>query len=155
MKAEIKTFDDIQEISLEGFKTVSSDMFYGSTRPTVSTLTLWRDSISFNKASFTVLNCCERIRIEVNSKTKRILAIPVTTRDRDGIKWIKDIKHPAAKKLFCSSFTTLLFKEWGLSREKAYRTEGHIVAADQKVMMLYDFTKCESWITPEGAKKDV
>ena len=74
--------DEIQEINLEGFQVVSGDLFTNYTRTSNPTVTLWHSSISFSKASLTLLNGCERIRVEINPNSKCLLIVPVTIKDK-------------------------------------------------------------------------
>ena len=107
--------DEIQEINLEGFQVVSGDLFTNYTRTSNPTVTLWHNSLSFSKASLTLLNGCERIRVEINPNSKCLLIVPVTIKDKD------------------------------LDPEFVYRTIGRVVTAKNKVMILFDFNKAESW----------
>ena len=137
--------EEIQEIDVTGFKVVSSDYFHGNYRLNVPTLTMWHTYISFSKASLSALNNCERVRIEVDSASRRILVIPVTTADRDGIKWLKPGKTPEARKLECKEFTMPIFNLWEWSPKRVYRAVGRLVMSDKKLMLLFDFKKCEDW----------
>ena len=93
--------DLIPEISHDGFQIVSGDMFRHMHRISLPSATLWHNSISFNKASIHALNNCERIRIEVNSKTKCILIVPVTMKDKNNVQWLKNNKDPQSRKIEC------------------------------------------------------
>ena len=138
----------IDEISLEGFKIVSGDLFMHAPRRSCPTCTIWRDSIGFSKRAVEELNTCERIRIQVHPDKRCILIVPVTMNDKDGIRWIKNTKEPAARKMTCKSFTSQLFEVWGLDPRCAYRANGRVVTSDHKVMLLFDFLDPETWTTP-------
>ena len=84
---------EIQEISKDGFQVVSAEMFQCSQRSAAPSMTLWFNSISFNKAALIALNNCERVRIEVNIEKKMILLIPVTAKDKDNVRWMKTGKR--------------------------------------------------------------
>ena len=101
--------DEIQEINLEGFQVVSGDLFTNYTRTSNPTVTLWHSSISFSKASLTLLNGCERIRVEINPNSKCLLIVPVTIKDKDNIHWVKGIKDPVPRKMECKRFTSHLY----------------------------------------------
>lgn len=141
------------EISLEGFQIVKGEMFAHATRTMDPTCTLWPTSICCNKVSLTVLNNCTNIRIEINSETRCMLIIPVTEKDRDAVRWAKNVKDPVARKIDCPRFTSQLYETWGWDKEYVYRANGRIVTADNKVMLLFDFSAPESWMTPEAKKK--
>ena len=137
--------DGIQEISLDGFQVVSGEMFTNYTRTTNPTVTLWNSSLSFSKAALISLNGCERIRLEINPNTKCLLIVPVTTKDKDNVNWVKGIKEQVPGKMECKRFTAQLYKTWNLNPEFVYRTAGRVVTAKNKVMLLFDFNKAESW----------
>lgn len=138
-------YDEIQEITTDGFQVVSGDLFRSVLRSNLPTLTFWPNSISFSKASLVALNACERIRIEINTQTRCLLIIPVTERDKDNVRWLKRSKEPCAKKIECIAFTSKLYDTWGWKKDLAYRSVGRIVSSDKKIMLLYDFTVPETW----------
>ena len=135
----------IKEISLEGFKVVSGDMFAHLPRKSEATCTLWPTAMSFSKQALIFLGNCEHIRIEVNAAKKGLLVVPVTTKDRDCVRWIKSIKNPTVRKMECCNCTRQLYETWGLNGELNYRAVGKLVTADNKVMLLFDFSNPESW----------
>lgn len=136
---------NIPEISIEGFQIVGGDMFSHTPYLSEPSCTINFTGISFNKMSVSALNNCERVRIEINPKTKCLLIVPVTIKDKDGIRWTKNIKNPIAKKIECKLFTSKLYEMWKWDVENDYRAVGKIVCADKKVMMLYDFSEPETW----------
>ena len=136
----------IQEISIEGYQVVSGSMFSHMPRNMGPTCTIWPGSINFSKYSLFMLNKCEHVRIEVNSAKRKILIIPVTSADRDGIRWIKNGKQSIEpRKMECKQFTAPLYEAWGWDEECVYRASGQLVTADQKVMLLFDFNNPEQW----------
>ncbi len=139
------TLSSIQEISMDGFQVVSGDMFNQVQRTNTPTITLWYNSISFGKASLVSLNTCDRIRIEVNPAKKCILLVPATSKDKDSVRWLKSGKYPQSRKIDCVQFTSKLYETWGWKKENCYRTTGRLVMADQKVMLLFDFSEPECW----------
>ena len=145
----------IKEISLDGFKVVSGEMFAHLPRKSDATCTLWPSAISFSKQSLILLGNCEHVRIEVNVKTKGLLVVPVTSKDRDCIRWIKNVKEPTVRKMECTHFTKQLYEAWGLNLEQVYRAIGKLVAADNKVMLLFEFTDAETWKKPEAGGRSV
>ena len=112
----------------------------------------WPTSISFNKMALQTLNNCERIRIEINPKTKGMLLFPVTAQDKDGIRWTKGVKDPVARKIECKAFATQLYEVWGLDSACIYVAAGKIVTADKMVLLLFDFSNAESWRAKSKAK---
>ena len=108
-----------------------------------------------DKAALTAVNNCERIRIEVNAQAKAILVVPVTIKDRDNVRWTKSQKEPAPRKIECVAFASQLYKIWNWNREETYRATGRVVKADKKVMLLFDFTKPEKWVTKARKEKSV
>ena len=136
---------DLQEVSMEGFQVVSSSMFSHFPRTSEPSCTMWYSSISFSKSAVNALNGCERVLIQVNAKTKGILIVPVTSKDKDGIQWLKDSKIVEAKKMDCKAFTSQLFQTWGFDPEYVYRSYGRVVTAEKKIMLLFEFKNPESW----------
>ena len=135
--------DEVQDISMDGFQVVSADLFCNYLRFDAPTITLWIDQISFSKAAVKALNNCERIRMEVNSQSRQILLIPVTTKDKDGIKWM--ITEPHGRKLECRAFSEKLYQAWGWDTDRVYKVPGRIVVSDQKIMLLFNFNNPDSW----------
>lgn len=136
---------ELPEISMEGFQVVSGELFVHLPARKDPSCTIWYTSISFSKTSLYALNCCERVLIKVNSKTKCILLVPVTAKDKDGVRWVRGVKEPTTRKIECREFTSQLYKTWELNPNMIYRTYGRIVTANKKVMMLFDFSDSESW----------
>ncbi len=145
------TFEELKEVSLEGFQVVSGDMFRHVTRMNLPAVTLWYNSMSFSKAAVTALNNCERIRIEVNPSKKCILLTPVTSKDKGAVRWAKTGKEVQPRKIECLEFTSQLFDGWGWERKNVYRTIGRIVTSDRKLMLLCDFSDPETWPMKEKA----
>ena len=83
----------IEEVSLEGFQIVASDMFIHLPRKSEATCTIWPSRVSFSKLTLSALNNCEFVRIEVNPRTKCLIVVPVTSSDKDSIRWIKGAKE--------------------------------------------------------------
>ena len=136
---------DLQEVSMEGFQVVSGSMFSHFPKTSEPSCTLWYSSISFSKSAVSALNGCERVLIQVNAKSKGILIVPVSSKDKDGILWLKDSKIVQAKKMDCKLFTSQLYETWGFDPEYVYRSYGRLVTSDKKVMLLFEFNRPESW----------
>ena len=138
--------DNFPEINIEGFQVVKGDMFQVTYRRQAITLSIWNDEMSFSKAAIDALHGCERIRIEINPSNRNILIIPVTEQDKDNVRWAKvgtDGIRP--RKINCIRFSRLLYKTWGWDLEMAYKAEGKVVTYNQKVLLLFDFSKAEFW----------
>ena len=140
----------IKEISLDGFQIVSGQMFCHMPRMSVPTLTINPKGLSFNKAAIEALNCCEHIHIEVNDKRRGVLIVPVTVKDRDGIRWLKSGKTIQGKSVECARFANHLYGIWGWESDSRFRSAGKLVSSDGKVMLLFDFSQPETW---QGRKK--
>ena len=141
----------IKEISIDGFQVVSSNMFSHMPRSFGPACTLWSNSINFSKYALEALNRCENIRIEVNPVKRCLLIIPVTSSDRDGVRWVKNAKGTIEpRKMECRQFTTPLFDTWGWDKDCVYRAPGQLVTADKKVMLLFNFNDPESWRLKES-----
>lgn len=145
-------FASFQEISLDGFQVVSSSMFSHMPRYMTPTCTLWSKRICFSKYALYALNKCELVRIEVNTGKRSILITPVTSADRDAVRWVRKVKQDIEpRKMECKDFTMPIFDAWGWDKEYVYRAKGQIVTSDQKVMMLFDFSYPEKWKCKEKA----
>jgi len=136
---------NIKEINLDGFQVVSGEMFAHLPRKSDATCTLWPTAMSFSKQALVLLGNCEHIRIEVNPARKGLLVVPVTVKDRDCVRWIKSIKSPTIRKMECCQFARQLYETWNFNPDLNYRAIGKLVAADNKVMLLFDFSDPESW----------
>lgn len=144
---------ELPEISMDGFQVVSGEMFVHLPRKNEPSCTLWYNSVCFGKMAVVALNTCERIRIEVNTKTKCILIVPVTIKDKDGVRWVTGSKEPQPRKIDCKAFTSQLFQAWGFEKDFVYRSYGRVVTADKKVMLLFDFNNVEHWKSKTPVKE--
>lgn len=138
-------FADLPEVSMDGYQVVSSSMFSHFPKTSEPSCTLWYTSISFGKSAVKALNACDRVLIQVNAKSRGILIVPVSSKDKDGIPWLRDSKIVEAKKMDCKAFTSQLYQTWGFDPEYVYRSYGRVVKAENKVMLLFEFKNCESW----------
>ena len=145
----------IEELSLDGFKIVKSEMFLHLPRKSEPTCTLWPTCISFSKMALQLLNCCEFIRMEVNPTTKSLLVVPTTSSDKNSMRWIKGTKELGVRKFESKVFGDELYKAWDLDPEYNYRANGRLVSARKKVMLLFEFSDAEMWKTKSGAQKNV
>lgn len=140
----------IEEISLDGFQIVGSEMFIHQPRKGEATCSIWPSKLGFSKLVLTSLNNCEFVRIEVNPKNKCLLVIPVNSSDKNCIRWIKGQKHLSVRNMESKRFGTEIYNTWGLDPNCNYRALGRLVTANQKVMMLFDFNKAEVWKAKKG-----
>lgn len=152
---QFSTVETFPEINIEGFQVVKGDMFQVTYHRQAITLSIWNDEISFSKAAIDALHGCEHIRIEINPTSRNMLIIPVTAQDKDNVRWAKagpDAIKP--RKINCIRFTKLLYKTWGWDLEMAYKVEGRVVTYNQKVMILFDFSKAECWKSKRTIKNE-
>ena len=146
----MNSFATLEEISLEGYQIVKSEMFFRFPRKNDPTCTIWPTCMSFSKLALTKLNNCEYVRIEVNPKTKRLIVIPVSSSDKNSIRWIKGQKENNTRKLESKQFGAEIYKAWKLDSEYNYRASGRLVSSkDNKVMLLFDFNNAEVWKTKQ------
>ena len=141
----MNSFVALEEVSLDGFQIVKSEMFLHCTQKKDPTCTLWPHRISFNKLSLMKLNNCEYIRIEVNPVTKCLLVVPAPSTDKNSIRWIKGKKETSPRVLESRSFGSEIYKAWELDEEYNYRAVGKLVSAGKKVMLLFDFKEADVW----------
>ena len=142
----------IEEVALDGFQIVSSDMFIQRPRNGDPTCSIWPTQLSFNKVSISSLNNCEYVRIEVNPKTKCLVVIPVTSSDKDGIRWVHGKKELFTRTMKSVRFGELIYNTWGLDPEYNYRAFGKLVTVKKKVMILFDFNDAELWKSNKDGK---
>lgn len=142
--------EQVDEISLEGFKVVSGDYFTYSSRCTEPTITIWDGSIGFSKQDIVLLNNCENIRIHIHSEEKKILCVPTLSNDKDSIRWIKKSTPIEARKISCMKLTEKLYEMWEWDKDFIYRSKGKLVTSGKKVMLLFDFENAEKWKRPEA-----
>lgn len=146
-------FATFEEISLDGFQIVKSEMFVQMARRSDPTCTIWPTRLSFSKLSLTKLNNCEYVRIEVNPKTKSLIVIPVSSSDKNSIRWLTGQKECTTRKLESRQFGADIYRVWKLDREYNYRARGRLVSSkDNKVMLLFDFKNAEAWKTKQLEK---
>ncbi len=139
-----------EQMSLDGFQIVPSEMFIHLPQKSRPTCTIWPTRLGFSKLVLTSLNNCEYVRIEVNSKTKCLVVMPVTSSDKNCIRWIKGGKELRVRNMESKIFGSQLYKSWELDTEYNYRAIGRLVTANKKVMMFFDFKEAESWKTNRG-----
>ena len=142
--------EKINEISMEGFRVVSSDFFTNMTRTQAPTLTIWDGSIGFCKSDITLLNGCENVLIHINSEARKILIVPTSSSDKDAVRWVKKSHPREGRKISCKKLTDSMFDIWKWDREYIYRTVGRLVTSGNKVMLLFDFSEPECWKRPEA-----
>ena len=145
-------FSPIEEMSLDGFQIVNASMFVHLPRKSDATCTIWPTRISFSKLALENLHFCEFIKIQVNPKTKCLLVVPVSSSDKDSIRWSKGGKEKTVRNMESRAFGEQLYRSWGLDMEYNYRSIGRLVSVNQKIMLLFDFNQAEMWKgkKPEG-----
>ena len=143
-------FSPIEEMTIDGFQIVSASMFHHPPRKCEATCTIWPTRISFNKLTLEKLHYCDYIKIQVNPTTKCLILSPVTSSDKDSIRWVKGEKEKFLRNLESKAFGEQLYQKWGLDADYNYRTVGRLVTVNQKVMILFDFNHPEVWKTTKS-----
>lgn len=124
----------LEQISLEGFQKVSGELFIKRAEPFIS---LWEDGIAFNKTCIESLGGCDTVGLQVNSEKRWIVAMPVSSDDKDAIFW-KPTGTQKFKKLECRRFTKRIFDLWGWNEDTHFRIPGQIAAVGDKIVLLFD-----------------
>ena len=124
----MSSFSTIEELSMEGFEIVRSDYFTHLPRKGDATCTLWPTKISFSKMALIQLNNCEYVRIEVNPKSKCLLVVPVSSNDKNSIRWIKGQKEFNTRNMESKAFGDEVYRSWNLDSDFNYRTTGRLVS---------------------------
>ena len=84
-----------------------------------------------------------------------MLIIPCNSNDKDGVRWVKNIRDPKPRKFECKLFTNTVFEMWGWERDQAYRAAGQIMLSGKQVVMVFDFSNAETWINRKSGSKEV
>lgn len=142
--------EQYNEISMDGFKVVSSDFFCTVSRVSAPTITVWGGSIGFSKQDLLLLNSCENVLMQINAENKKILVVPTSSKDKDAIKWVKKTNPLEAKKFSCPKLTDNLYDAWNWDKDYIYRATGRLVTVQNKVMLYFDFSEPEKWKKPEA-----
>ena len=142
--------EQYNEISMDGFKVVSSDFFCTVSRVAAPTITVWDGSIGFSKQDLLLLNSCENVLMQINAENKKILVVPTSSKDKDAIKWVKKTNPLEAKKFSCPKLTDNLYDAWNWDKDYIYRATGRLVTVQNKVMLYFDFSEPEKWKKPEA-----
>lgn len=142
--------EQYNEISMDGFKVVSSDFFCTVSRVSAPTITVWDGSIGFSKQDLLLLNSCENVLMQINAENKKILVVPMSSKDKDAIKWVKKTNPLEAKKFSCPKLTDNLYDAWNWDKDYIYRATGRLVTVQNKVMLYFDFSEPEKWKKPEA-----
>ena len=142
--------EQYNEISMDGFKVVSSDFFCTVSRVSAPTITVWDGSIGFSKQDLLLLNSCENVLMQINAENKKILVVPTSSKDKDALKWVKKTNPLEAKKFSCPKLTDNLYDAWNWDKDYIYRATGRLVTVQNKVMLYFDFSEPEKWKKPEA-----
>lgn len=142
--------EQYNEISMDGFKVVSSDFFCTVSRVSAPTITVWDGSIGFSKQDLLLLNSCENVLMQINAENKKILVVPTSSKDKDAIKWVKKTNPLEAKKFSCPKLTDNLYDAWNWDKDYIYHATGRLVTVQNKVMLYFDFSEPEKWKKPEA-----
>ena len=141
----------IKTVSLDRFQVVQRKYFSRLTEPM---MTIWESAVAFNTASHDALNNCECIEIYVNEKAKSIAIMPVPSKDKEAVQWIRGSKKYKYNRIECTMFARQIFKSWGLDPQYHYRTPGKLVQCDKKLMILFDFSHYEVWSGSKMVKEN-
>lgn len=143
----------IEGIDLSGFQVVDSSFFTHFLGPS---MTIHKTAISFNSASVESLNNCENVNIMVNYEKKRVLVKPVSSSEKDAIRWHKGKNSSKSPRLECTYLAKQIFEHWNFDEENRYRTLGRLVKGgkDNKLMLLFDFSDPQTWQGRSMVKND-
>ena len=142
MESPIQT---IGTIDLDGFQVVKAELFAHLPRTYSPSCTLWPSKICFNKQALQALNNCETVLIQVNAVTKGLVVMPVHSRDKDAVRWVKGQKTIDTRTMEAKRFCDELYKTWDLDRSFNYRTPGRLVTAGNKIVLYFNFAEAEKW----------
>ena len=138
----MRTFNELSldEVSMEGFSIVNGEYFK---KPIEPILTIRDHCLTFNGAAYKALNLVNSIQIFVHKTNRRILVTPASSDDQNSLIWLKNPTDLSSHSLECTSFARQLFQTYGWIQQNAYRSSGRLVTANNKVMLLFDFSNPE------------
>ncbi len=131
----------LENITLEGFELVGKQFFEQNNEPL---MTIWNEAIGFSASSFSALENCEAVKIMMNKTNKQIVVMPTPSTDQDAIKWRKSNNVAKFSRINCTPFSKEVFRLWQLDDEKKYRCYGRKAKIDNRVVLLFDFSKAMS-----------
>ena len=138
----MRTFNELSldEVSMEGFTIVNGEFFKRLIEPI---LTIRARSLTFNAAAYKALNLVNSIQIFVHKTNRKILVTPASSDEQNSLVWLKNPADLSSHSLECTSFAHQLYQSYGWIQENAYRSQGRLVTASNKVMLLFDFSNPE------------
>lgn len=128
----------VESISLDGFEVVGKQFFVQDSEPL---MTIWCEAIGFSAASFNALENCEAVKIMLNHNNKQVIVIPTPSSDTDALKWRKSNNVAKFSRVNCPTFTKEVFRRWQLDESQKYRCYGRRAKIDNRIVLLFDFTK--------------
>ena len=135
----------LEEVNMDGFEVVHSNMFLSFPKKTQPICSLWPDKLSFNSMTLKTLHGCEYIRLEVSARQRSILITPVNSSDKDCIRWVRGDRQLVLRELYSKTFAENLYHMFHLDSQQNYRARGRLVSSGSKVMLLFDFKEAEVW----------
>lgn len=139
----MKQMNMIEELNMDGFQIVNSEMFnHASSRYNV-TCSIWPSKISFSRMTLEKLNFCDYVKIQVHPENKCLIVAPVTSSDKQSIRWTREGNEKEFRNMESKMFGEYLYRIWKLNPKSNYRTMGRLVSSNKKVMMLFDFSRAE------------
>lgn len=131
----------LENISLDGFELVGKQFFVQDNEPL---MTIWVEAIGFSASSFNALENCEAVKLMLNHRNMQIVVIPASSSEPDAIKWRKSNNVAKFSRMNCASFTKEVYRLWRLDETKKYRCYGKKAKIDNRIVLLFDFTKALS-----------
>lgn len=128
----------LENISLDGFELVGKQFFMQDNEPL---MTIWCEAIGFSASSFAALENCEAVKIMMNNQKKQIIVMPTPSSEADALKWRKSNNVAKFSRINCIPFTKEIFRLWQLDETKKYRCYGKKAKIDNRVVLLFDFSK--------------
>lgn len=128
----------LENISLDGFEIVGKQYFIQDNEPL---MTIWCEAIGFSASSFNALENCEAVKIMLNHRNMQVVVIPTPSSDADALKWRKSNNVAKFSRINCTPFTKEIFRLWHLDDTKKYRCYGRKAKIDNRVVLLFDFSK--------------
>lgn len=128
----------LENISLDGFELVGKQFFEQNNEPL---MTIWCEAIGFGASSFNALENCDAVKIMLNHSNKQVIVMPTPSSDEDAVKWRKSNNVAKFSRVNCPTFAKEIFRRWHLDETKKYRSYGRKAKIDNRVVLVFDFTK--------------
>ncbi len=144
-------FNYLENINLDGFKMVKSEMFKAERAPS---MTIFKNEISFSREAHQCLQFCESIQLLINAEEMLVMVRSAPSTDENAIKWSNKLKESYIPRFTCPKLTQPLFSMWKWDMDYRYKVEGRLVKCEKKPVLIFDFRQARAYSGKEVQKQD-